>query len=97
MRVNHKEQLTCITRINDVTRDGGTIRVEPLRNFPLLGDLVVDMGSLYRLMDEAECSQVAPLGSQPPSAKDSHTIHPPKRLPDDESAMQRLVDCIECG
>src|SRR5271157_4429225 len=34
MRVNNAEKLTCITYIRDVTQDGGTIKVEPLRNFP---------------------------------------------------------------
>lgn len=47
MRINHREKLTCITPIHAVTRDGGTVLVEPLRTFPLISDLAVDMTSLY--------------------------------------------------
>jgi succinate dehydrogenase / fumarate reductase iron-sulfur subunit len=53
MRVNGVEKLTCITPIREVTQNGGTLRVEPLRNFPVISDLAVDMGSLYRNMDLA--------------------------------------------
>jgi succinate dehydrogenase / fumarate reductase iron-sulfur subunit len=47
MRVNGVEKLTCVTWIKDVTADGGTITVEPLRNFPLIGDLVVDVAPMF--------------------------------------------------
>jgi succinate dehydrogenase / fumarate reductase iron-sulfur subunit len=88
MRVNGVEKLTCITPIRSVTQNGGTLRVEPLRNFPVVSDLVVDMSTFYTRMDEAEFGQVAKvndanLGYEPDSA-------------DDES-YERLVDCIECG
>ena len=51
MRVNGAEKLTCITPIRDVVQDGGTLRVEPLRNFPVISDLAVDMGTMYHRMD----------------------------------------------
>src|SRR5512135_2027744 len=51
MRVNGVEKLTCITPIHEVTHDGGTLRVEPLRNFEPVSDLVVDMGTMYQRMD----------------------------------------------
>ncbi len=51
MRVNGAEKLTCITPIRQVGRDGGTIRVEPLRNFPLVSDLAVDMSVFYQRME----------------------------------------------
>lgn len=51
MRINHRERLTCITPIRAVTRDGGTLLVEPLRTFPVISDLAVDMTSLFRKMD----------------------------------------------
>src|SRR5512141_1263905 len=44
MLVNGVEKLTCITYIRSVTHNGGTIKVEPMRNFPVESDLVVDMG-----------------------------------------------------
>jgi succinate dehydrogenase/fumarate reductase iron-sulfur protein len=92
MRVNGTEKLTCITRIRDVTHDGGTIKVEPLRNFPVVSDLVVDMGPLYTAMERVGFRQVVPLGAAP--APSTHGITP---APEAAIGPLRLVDCIECG
>ena len=51
--VNGVEKLTCITTIRSVTHNGGTLKVEPLRNFPVISDLVVDMGVFYLRMEDA--------------------------------------------
>ena len=88
MRVNGVEKLTCITPIREVTQDGGTVRVEPLRNFPVVSDLVVDMSSLYVRMDQARFSPVAPV--------DQANL-PYEKDPQDGGNYERLVDCIECG
>jgi succinate dehydrogenase / fumarate reductase iron-sulfur subunit len=88
MRVNDQEKLTCITPIREVTRDGGTLKVEPLRNFPVVSDLVVDMGSLYRRMDGVGARPVLPV------AEDE--IEHPSQDADDHPYI-RLADCIECG
>lgn len=92
MRVNGVEKLTCITPIRDVTEDGGTVRVEPLRNFPLVSDLVVDMSSFYVHMEQTGFPAVAPLNKVPDAAGSG--IKPAEKAPDD---IERLVDCIECG
>jgi succinate dehydrogenase / fumarate reductase iron-sulfur subunit len=90
MRVNSVEKLTCITSIRSVTHNGGSIRVEPLRNFPVVADLAVDMGVLYRRMELAKAPSVVPVsGSAVPGEK----VH----FPEDGEEHQRLVDCIECG
>ena len=88
MRVNGVEKLTCITPIREVTRNGGTLRVEPLRNFPIVSDLVVDMSDMYTRLDAARFPQVADvneanLGYEKDLAQDGQ--------------YERLVDCIECG
>lgn len=88
MRVNGTEKLTCITPIRDVTRDGGTMRVEPLRNFPVVSDLVVDMSDFYVRLEQARFGQVAPV--------DEANLGYEKD-PDDGGDYERLVDCIECG
>lgn len=82
MRVNRREKLTCITRIRDVTHDGGVITVEPLRNFPVISDLAVDMTKLYAAMDAVDAAQIA---AEPDTATANG------------AAALRLVDCIECG
>jgi succinate dehydrogenase / fumarate reductase iron-sulfur subunit len=91
MRVNGTEKLTCITRIRDVTHDGGTIKVEPLRNFPIVSDLVVNKGPLYAAMERVGFRQVVPLGA----AHDQQAIAPVRDAADEGTL--RLVDCIECG
>lgn len=88
MRVNGVEKLTCITTIRSVTHDGGTVRVEPLRNFPVVSDLVVDMSDLYLRLDEARFHQVADLDD----AKLGY-----EKTTQDDKEYERLVDCIECG
>jgi succinate dehydrogenase / fumarate reductase iron-sulfur subunit len=87
MRVNGVEKLTCITTIRSVTHNGGTLRVEPLRNFPVVSDLVVDMSDLYLRLDEAHFNQVADLD-------DARLGYENASKGDD---YERLVDCIECG
>lgn len=47
MRVNGAEKLSCITKVKDVTQNGGTLRIDPMAHFPVVSDLVVDMSSLY--------------------------------------------------
>jgi succinate dehydrogenase/fumarate reductase iron-sulfur protein len=88
MRVNGVEKLTCITPIRSVTRDGGEVRVEPLRNFPVVSDLVVDMSDFYVRLEEARFGQVAMLDQ----ANLGYEEDPPKG-----DQYERLVDCIECG
>jgi succinate dehydrogenase / fumarate reductase iron-sulfur subunit len=52
MRVNGVEKLSCVTFIKDVTTKGGTLVLEPLRNFPIISDLVVDVSPMfYRMQD----------------------------------------------
>ena len=91
MRVNNREKLTCITRIQDVTRNGGRILVEPLRNMPGISDLAVDMGQFFRIMAEIDYNQVQPVNQQP----NNKGIKP--AFLDEGEGMERLVDCLECG
>jgi len=89
MRINGREKLTCITSIRSVTHAGGTIRIEPLRNFPVTSDLVVDMGSFFNRMEKAHFDSVAPLQKA--------SLPYEKVTQDSDTDAERLVDCIECG
>lgn len=92
MRVNGAEKLTCITPIRDITHDGSVVRVEPMRNFPVISDLAVDMGVLYTRMDK--------VGQHSVNSDSREAIQPearpagPVRHGED---FIRLSDCIECG
>ncbi len=92
MRVNGVEKLTCITLIRDVTHDGGTLRVEPLRNFTEISDLAVDMGSMYRRMDLVGHHTVN-LDTHEAFQSESRPAGPVRQGED----FPRLSDCIECG
>src|SRR5215211_5937395 len=46
MTVNGEPKLTCAAFLTDY--DPGPIRVEPLRNFPVIRDLVVEIGDFMR-------------------------------------------------
>ena len=49
MRIQGRERLACITSAFDIARTD-VLRLEPLRNFPVVADLVVDMSPLaYKL------------------------------------------------
>ena len=90
MRVNDTEKLTCITFIRSVTHDGGTLKVEPLRNFPVVSDLVVDMGSLYRRLELVGARSVLPV-------TEAEIENPPAKWDKEDEQYIRLADCLECG
>jgi len=46
MSVNGEPKLTCATFLTDYAP--GPVRVEPLRNFPVIRDLIVDLGDFMR-------------------------------------------------
>jgi succinate dehydrogenase / fumarate reductase iron-sulfur subunit len=90
MRVNDVEKLTCITYIRDVTHNGATLKVEPLRNFPVVSDLAVDMGSLYSRLEQVGARSVLP-------APEAEIENPPASWNAADQQYIRLADCIECG
>jgi succinate dehydrogenase/fumarate reductase iron-sulfur protein len=92
MRVNGVEKLTCITPVRSVVSNGGTLNIEPLRNFPVVSDLVVDMGELFRRMQLVEHS---PVHSDRQEAIQPE-FRPAGPMLENEDFL-RLSDCIECG
>jgi succinate dehydrogenase / fumarate reductase iron-sulfur subunit len=88
MRVNGIEKLTCITPIREVTRNNGHLRVEPLRNFPILSDLVVDMTLFFENLEKVHAPQVA---------ANQVGVLPYENITQESVNLERLVDCIECG
>jgi succinate dehydrogenase/fumarate reductase iron-sulfur protein len=88
MRVNGVEKLTCITTIRTVTHNNGTIKVEPLRNFPLISDLVVDVSHFFQDLETMQTPGVV-TNSQ---GKLGYEL-----VDENTESLERLVDCIECG
>lgn len=91
MRINGVEKLTCITPIRDVTHDKATVKVEPLRNFPVESDLAVDMGLLFLRMELSGHRPVVSLSAEPVTGGII-----PIKLKKEEDYIH-LSDCIECG
>lgn len=90
MLVNGIEKLTCITPIREVTRNGGTLRIAPLRNFPVVSDLVVDTSGFFINLEKSHMSQVSPVTKTNPSYENNNHANTLEEY-------ERLVDCIECG
>ena len=78
MRVNGKEVLACSYKVQD-----GDF-VEPLKNVPVIRDLVVDMGKAYTFNAKAKAYQ----NSLSPNIKITQ---------DDEKINETQSDCILCG
>jgi succinate dehydrogenase/fumarate reductase iron-sulfur protein len=89
MIINGVEKLTCITPIRSVTSDRGTIKVDPLRNFEVLSDLVVDTGKFFQQLEATHFNQVSPV--------ENACLPYERKQVENSGTFERLVDCIECG
>lgn len=83
LRVNGRERLACKTKISEVARSGRPIRLEPLKNFPVIGDLVVDLREVFEKTQAAGFTLVRSVEA--------------KNLPDAIDGWTQMQDCIECG
>lgn len=84
MVINGREELSCV--VNVLELGVSTIVVEPLRNIPLISDLVVDMNDFYARMNPAER----------PYVRQSEFL-PQADTPDGIEIYTRYENCIECG
>lgn len=88
MRINGVEKLTCITSIKSMTHNHGILRVEPLRNFPVLSDLVVDFNRFFQRLEMTGVRQTTKLTA---------SYLPYEKMNVINLDAERLIDCIECG
>jgi succinate dehydrogenase / fumarate reductase iron-sulfur subunit len=84
MRINGREALACMTGVAEASRGGRPIRLEPLRNLPLVGDLLVDTRAVSIGIERVGLPMVRP--ADDPSAQ--READPPPT---------QFVECIECG
>jgi succinate dehydrogenase / fumarate reductase, iron-sulfur subunit len=82
VRVDGREGLACVTALDP---SATSVSVEPMANFPVLADLVVDMGPFVERFIEPH-PIVRPVGSDGEGAR-----------ADDAGEHERFEDCIECG
>ena len=61
MRIQGRETLACVTPALKMARRG-ILRLEPLRNFPVIADLVVDTGDLAHKLERVQAHTVTENG-----------------------------------
>jgi succinate dehydrogenase / fumarate reductase iron-sulfur subunit len=89
MRINGHEKLPCVLAIRSITTDGGMLTLEPLRNLPVVSDLMVNMTPFYERM---EWVQFTPVRIAEPIVEETSGRPTPQ-----PSSMLRYEDCLECG
>ncbi len=87
--VNGREGLACRTLVSGVIGDG-EIRVEPIRNVPVVRDLVTDMSSFH-----AKVQAAAPHTEY--SGDGASSARTPGVFTDSRQAIQTQRECIYCG
>ena len=100
LRINGVEKLPCITRFSEVGDGNIPLRLEPLRNFPIVSDLVVDVSGFFQRMSASDMSITRDAESRLPlSVDDLDYIVQSKEVevPDNLSRFNRFENCIECG
>src|SRR5258707_23299 len=88
MIVNGRPRWTCRTRVDQL--EAGTIKLEPLRNLPIVKDLAVDMAPFFDKWRNAH-GYFEP-GENPP---DDFAIVAPDSV--ERQAADAGIECINCG
>lgn len=96
--VNGVEVLPCIADMADAVRQRSPVRVEPLRNLPLAGDLAVDVAGFFERMLASTMSMTRTAEDALPLDADddggrSHAVKVPEGL----ARFNRFENCVECG
>jgi len=101
LRIDGVEKLPCITRVTDVWDGHSPLRLDPLRNFPLVSDLVVDVSSFFQRMSAANMTITREAEPLLPLTVHDHLVAglqpEPVELPDNLPRFNRFENCIECG
>jgi fumarate reductase iron-sulfur subunit len=89
MQVDATPRWTCRTQASGVAQDG-RIRIAPLRHFPIIRDLVVDMRPFFERWQQAR-------GRFVPSAADSSEFARIEPKSPEREAADAGIECIGCG
>ncbi len=84
--VNGAPRLMYMTRMDDMP-DGEPVRVEPMKSFPLIRDLVTDVSWNFEVK-----KKIRPFKPRPPDAADGTW----RMSQDDVDRVQEFRKCIEC-
>jgi fumarate reductase iron-sulfur subunit len=91
MTVNDEPRLTCATFLTEYSP--GPIRIEPLRHFPVIRDLVVEIGDFMRKLPEVKPWLI----SDEDATADPHTelLQTPAEL-DEYKQYSMCINCMLC-
>jgi len=96
--VNGVESLPCIADLSEALRRRNPVRVEPLRNLPLAGDLVVDVAGFF---DRMRASSMAITRTAedglPVTADGGDAGSQPVEIATGLERFTRFENCVECG
>ena len=90
MTVNGEPQLSCATFLTDYAP--GPIRVEPLRNFPVIRDLVVDIGDFMAKLPTVKPWLVRDVDSP---VEEGEYLQTPEEL-DEYKQFSMCINCMLC-
>ena len=90
MTVNGEPQLTCATFLTDYAP--GPIRVEPLRNFPVIRDLVVDIGDFMAKLPKVKPWLIRDVHSP---VEEGEYLQTPEEL-DEYKQFSMCINCMLC-
>ncbi len=97
IRINGREYLPCITPVGKFKSSKLALRLEPLRNFPIIGDLLVDFQPFMQRLDSIDLPLVRSTKASGEKKIELIQLSPdvdtPKLIPE----SNRLENCIECG
>jgi succinate dehydrogenase / fumarate reductase iron-sulfur subunit len=85
MNINGRNGLACITRVSDLK---GPVTLRPLPSFPVIRDLVVDMGRFFK-----QYHSIKPylINDEPPPERER------LQSPADREKLNGLYECILCA
>ena len=97
VRINGYERLPCIYPVSEAIKGRREILIEPLRNFPLVSDLVVDVAGFFHKQEAARLV----ITRQAEATLDG-AAYTRSEIFDDEGQLaerpyNRFENCIECG
>jgi succinate dehydrogenase iron-sulfur subunit len=90
MTVNGQPKLTCATFLADYAP--GPVRVEPLRNFPVIRDLVVDLGDFMHKLVRVKPWIVRAVEK---TVEEGEYLQTPEEL-DDYKPFSMCINCMLC-
>jgi fumarate reductase iron-sulfur subunit len=94
MVVNGRPRWTCRTRVSEVTKADGKLRLEPLKNFAVVKDLAVEMTEFFDKNRDAKGYFEPRKSWQDLSQREFEVVPPasPQR-----QAADAGIECIGCG